>query len=326
LNAERRLVDRSDIADARAVLASVLPTTPVLHSRTLDALAGATVWFKAEMFQRTGSFKARGAYYHVHRRLAGSDPPATVVTASSGNHGQAVAWAAAAHGLSAHIVVPEGAAASKVAAAQAYGATVEFCGTTSRERLARAQELARQAGWWYVPPYDDPWVMAGQATVGLELLEQVPDVDTVVVPIGGGGLIAGIASAIKHENPAVEVVGVEPAGAAGAYLSRQAGRRVELPAGLSIADGLTTVVPGQLTFPVIEAAVDRLVTVTDEQIRATLWLLLSRLKVVVEPSGAAAAAAVLQADRPFQGRRAAVVLSGGNVDADRLAALLAPRA
>jgi threonine dehydratase len=311
-----------EIQRAQEVLRGHVHRTPVLMSHALSELAGGQIWFKAENFQKTGSFKARGAYNRIHR-LRDEDPSVTtVVTASSGNHGQAVAFAARAHGLQAHVVVPETAARAKVEAAEAFGATVEFCGTTSRERLKRAAELAATPGWAYVPPYDDVLVMAGQGTVGAEILEQVPELDTVVVPIGGGGLISGVASAIKAKKPDAEVIGVEPAGAAGTFVSRQAGRRVELPVGLSVADGLTTVMPGERTFPIIQEAVDRLVTVTDQEITATLWLLMARLKVVVEPSGAAAAAWALATARPLAGRRAVVVLSGGNVDPDRLARLL----
>jgi threonine dehydratase len=278
------------------------------------------VRFKAENLQKTGSFKVRGATNRV--ALAAEAGARGVVTASSGNHAQAVAYAARRHGLAAHVVVPEDANPAKLEAVRAFGATVEFCGTTSRERLARAQALAAEQGLVFVPPYDDPDVMAGQGTIGLEILEAWPEVEVVVVPVGGGGLIAGIASAVKALRPSVRVVGVEPAGAASSYLSRQAGRRIELPAGLSIADGLRSVAPGELTFPIIQEAVDDLVTVTDEQIRAALWTLLSRLKVLVEPSGACAAAWVLDPSRPLAGRRAAVVLSGGNVDAATLARLL----
>jgi threonine dehydratase len=312
------------ILEARATLAGVIHQTPVLQSRGLNALAGADLWFKAENFQVTGSFKVRGAFNHISR-LHSRPEIHTVVTASSGNHGQAVAFSAQRFGLRAHIVVPEGASPAKVQAAAAYGAQVEYYGTTSRERLARARALAETPGFAYVPPYDDDLVMAGQGTLGAEILEAVPDVDTVVVPIGGGGLIAGIASAVKARRPTVEVVGVEPAGAAGAYMSRQAGRRVELPVGVSIADGLTTVVPGERTFPIIQEAVDRLLTVTDAAIRDTMWLLITRLKILVEPSGAAAAAAVLTPDQPFRGRRVAVVISGGNVDPERLAELAVAR-
>jgi threonine dehydratase len=300
-------------------------TTPVLTSRSINEATGTELWFKAENLQKTGSFKARGAYNRI-RRASELGRAAGVVTASSGNHGQAVAFAANRVGWTARVVMPEDASPAKVAGAEAYGAEVEFCGTTSRERLERAEAIAAGEHLLWVPPYDDPDVLAGQGTIGLEILEQVAALDVVLVPIGGGGLISGIASAVKAVNPAVRVVGVEPAGACATYLSRQAGRRVELPAGLTIADGLRTVVPGTLTFPIIQELVDDIVVVSDEEIRAAMRLILSRLKTVVEPSGACAAAWALRPAHPLAGARVAVVLSGGNIDMVSLARLLAPGA
>ena len=314
------MIPENSIRAARELLRGVTHVTPVLTSRALNTQADATLWFKAENLQKTGSFKARGAYVRVHA-AASAPPVASLVTASSGNHGQAVAWAARAHGLPAHIVVPTTAAEAKVAAALAYGATVERAGTQSRDRLARAADLAQQPGWIYIPPYDDDLVMSGQATVGAEILDQVSLFDTVVVPIGGGGLIAGVASAVKAAHPDVAVIGVEPEGAASSFMSRQAGSRVELPSGLSIADGLTTVLPGARTFPIIQEAVDRLVTVSDASILSAMALLMTRLKTVIEPSGAAAAAWALGDDQPLRGRRAVVILSGGNIDPERLSRL-----
>lgn len=315
------MVEWERILTARERIADTLPITPLLSSRTLNHETATQLWFKAENFQKTGSFKARGAFNRI--RLAKSDPAVSgVVTASSGNHGQAVAFAARVHGLTAHIVVPQDASSAKIAAAEAYGATIEYCGTTSRERLERAEQLARQNGLVFVPPYDDVEVMAGQGTVGAEILEQLDDLDAVLVPIGGGGLISGVASAIKARRPSVQVIGVEPVGAASSYLSRQVHQRVELPAGLSIADGLRSVAPGVLTFPIIMSAVDHLVTVTDEQIRQAMWRLITRLKVLVEPSGACAAAYALAVDRPLAGQRVVAILSGGNVDPATLCRLL----
>lgn len=312
------------IEKARARIAGTLVVTPVLTSRALNEESGALVSLKAENFQKTGSFKARGALNRVLalKDLPPGERPRGVVTASSGNHGQAVAFAARELGVSAHIVVPEDASPAKVAAARGYGATVESCGTTSSARLRRAQDIAQEQGLLYVPPYDDPDVMAGQATVGVEILEQVADAEVVLVPIGGGGLISGIASAIKQRKPSIQVIGVEPEGAAGTYVSRLAGKRVALPAGLSIADGLKTLEPGQLTFPIIEQAVDELVTVSDEEIRHALWRIITRVKVLVEPSGACALAYALRASRPLAGRKVVAVLSGGNVAPEALCQLL----
>jgi len=313
------------IREAKARIGDVLHRTPVISAASVNAEVGATLWFKAENLQKTGSFKARGALNRIRHAQETAEPPG-VVTASSGNHGQAVAFAARQVGWPARVVMPVDASAAKVEAARAYGATVEFCGTTSRERLARAASLAAEDGWLLVPPYDDADVLAGQGTIGLELTEQVDGLDAVLVPIGGGGLISGIASAIKALDPGIRVVGVEPEGACATYLSRQAGRRIELPAGLTIADGLRTVIPGELTFPIIQSLVDDVVTVSDDEIRAAMRLLASRLKLVVEPSGACAAAYALRVPSPVAGRRVAVVLSGGNVDLAAFARFLAPPA
>jgi threonine dehydratase len=316
------VVEVSRIQAAHQRIAGVLVHTPVLESRSLSELAGARLFMKAENLQKTGSFKARGALNRI-RLAADSGPLRVVVTGSSGNHGQAVAFAAKMVGVPAHIVVPTDATRAKVDGARAYGAEVEFCGTTSRDRLRRAEDVAREREYLMVPPYDDLEVMAGQGTIGLEILEQVPEVDTVLVPIGGGGLISGIASAVKGLRPSVRIIGVEPAGACAAYLSHQAARRVEIPAGLTIADGLRTLIPGALTFPVIEDAVDDLVTVSDDDIRLAMRLIFTRAKAVVEPSGACAAAYALLSSRPLEGHVVVAVLSGGNVDPGALSDLLA---
>lgn len=314
----------NSIQAAQGRLADVIHRTPLVSSRSLSTLAGLDVKFKPENLQVTGSFKIRGAFNKVATLAdVGLEVPA-VVTASSGNHGQAVAWAAQYFGLKAHIVVPTTAPTIKVAAAQAFGASVEFRGTRSRERLQRAMELADLEGYVFVPPYDDPAIMSGQGTIGLEILQEWPDVDTVVVPIGGGGLISGIATAIKEFQPRVRVIGVEPAGAAKAWQSRQSGRRVELPTTDSIADGLITLSLGHLTHPLIERYVDDLVTVSEEEITEAFWLLLTRTKLVVEPSGAVSAAALFshKVTAP-QVQRVVAVLSGGNVDPRTFAALTA---
>ncbi|PSR20774.1 MAG: threonine ammonia-lyase [Sulfobacillus acidophilus] len=289
--------------------------TPLVASQSLSSLVGADLRLKPENLQVTGSFKIRGALNKVAAVRQSEPTVQTVVTASSGNHGQAVAWAARHFGLSAHVVVPKTAPAIKVAAARAFGADVEFCGTRSRERLDRARELARINGYVFIPPYDDPAIMSGQGTIGLEILDEWPDVDVVVAPIGGGGLISGIATAIKETRPHVRVIGVEPTGAAKAWQSRRSARRVELPTTESIADGLITLSLGHLTHPIIEQYVDDLVTVSDEEIKEAFWLLLTRTKLVVEPSGAVSVAALLSRRLVLDPKtRVVAVLSGGNVD------------
>ncbi|MDA8195086.1 MAG: threonine/serine dehydratase [Thermaerobacter sp.] len=309
---------------AQQRLAGLVHHTPLLTSQGLSQMAGAELRFKAENLQRTGSFKIRGALNKVSALAAEGVPG--VVTASSGNHAQAVAWAARHFGIPCRVVVPTTTPRAKSDAARSYGAAIEFCGTVSRERLARAQTIAAESGYGFVPPYDDVLVMSGQGTIGRELLADWPECDSVLVPIGGGGLIAGVASAIKLQSPATRVIGVEPAGAAKATAARQSGHLQELPAATSIADGLLALSLGALTFPVIEEHVDEIVTVDDHQIAEAWWLLASRLKLITEPSGACAAAYALTAPFPLAGRRVAIVLSGGNLDAAVAHTLTVPNA
>lgn len=310
----------ASITEARDTLSTVIHSTPLVTSTSLSTLAGCQLAFKPENLQITGSFKIRGAFNKIHHLMHRA--PAGVVTASSGNHGQAVAWASRYFKIPAHIVVPTIAPSIKVAAARDFGATVEMCGTRSRERLERAQLIAQNQGYAYIPPYDDPLIMAGQGTIGLEIVSEWPEVDVVLVPIGGGGLISGIATAIKESQPRVKVIGVEPNGAAKAFLSRQNGVLVELESTDSIADGLISLALGNLTYPIIEQYVDELVTVSDEEIRKAFWLLYARLKLVVEPSGAVSAAYALSHGREaFPGQRVVALISGGNVDPATIASL-----
>lgn len=303
------------IREAKQRLQGVIHETPLIESQSLSELAGGPVKFKPECLQVTGSFKIRGAFNRIAQ--VAQTGAKGVVTASSGNHGQALAWAARHFGLQAKIVVPTTAPAIKVAAAEAFGAQVEFLGTHSRQRLERAQQIADQMGYVFVPPYDDPAIMSGQGTIGLEILDEWPQVRTVVVPIGGGGLISGIVTAIKALAPEVRVIGVEPKGASKAFVSRQQGRRVELAHTDSVADGLISLALGTLTYPIVEEHVDELVTVTDNDIIDAFWLLFTRLKLVVEPSGATAAAYVLKQRLALEGPTA-VVLSGGNIDPHKI--------
>jgi len=296
------MVDLAAIQEARRRIWDIAIRTPVLEDPT-----GSGIGFKAEHLQRTGSFKVRGAANRVI--LAAEAGVRHVVTASSGNHGQAVAYIAQRLGLKATIVVPEDAPQVKVRGIQSWGASVEFCGRTSTERFARAAAIVEQEGAVFIPPYDDPMVMAGQGTIGLEILEQVPDVEVVLVPIGGGGLISGVATAIKESNPRVRVIGVEPELASDTFQSRQAGRRIDIGGSTTLADGLRTSTPGELTFPVVQRYVDEILLVSEEEIRAAGRYLLERARQVVEPSGAVSVAAALRL-----GGRAVCVISGGNLD------------
>lgn len=321
-----------EIRAARRRIAPHIVATPLQVSHTLGRLTGWRVWLKPENLQRTGSFKARGALNAVlpwagpAGEGAGEAPRARgVITASSGNHGQAVAYAAATAGLPAVVVVPEQAAAPKVAAAEGYGARIVRHGRYPDERKAHARRLAGEEGLHYVDSTDDPLVIAGQGTVALEILEELPEVDAVVVPVGGGGLISGVAAAIKRIRPRVRVIGVEPEGAAAMHASLQAGRPVELERVESVADGLWLRRPGDLCFAHVRQFVDDIVRVEEEEILAAMALLAERAKLVVEPSGAVSLAAGLARRLPGvePGRAVAFVLTGGNVALEQYAAWLA---
>ncbi len=310
-----------DIRRAARRLQGVAHRTPVVTSATLDALVGATVHLKAEGLQRGGAFKFRGAYNAVasldSRALAGG-----VLAGSSGNHAQAVALAAGLCATTATILMPHDAPASKRAATEGYGARVIGYDRYEDDREQLLAELSERRGLPVVHPYDDPLVMAGAGTTALELLEDAGELDLLLVPVGGGGLISGCATAVKALSPATRVVGVEPEGSDDVTRSKASGRRERVVVGKTIADGQQLPTPGALTWPVIDALVDDVVTVTDEQIVAAMRLLFERLKVVAEPSGASALAALLAGGLHEVGGRVGVVLSGANVDAARFASLV----
>jgi threonine dehydratase len=311
-----------DVHAAAERLGGVAHRTPVLTCGALDERCGGRVFLKAENFQRIGAFKFRGAYNAV-TALA---PERGVATASSGNHAQAVALSAALHGLHAVILMPKDAPPSKRAATESLGAEVLEFDRYGDDRDQMAIDLARDRGLTLVHPYDEPFVMAGQGTVGLELLEDVDDLDVVLVPLGGGGLLSGVATAVKALHPRTKVVGVEPEASPDTQRSLRAGRRVRVEIERSIADGQLLPEPGTRTFAVVSALVDDIVTVADEEIVEAMRFAFERMKVVVEPSGASALAALMAGRVALDGARAGVVLSGGNVDAERFASLVAPRA
>jgi threonine dehydratase len=289
-----------------------------LRSRTLDARVGAPVALKAENLQRAGAFKFRGAYNAVAALR-----PDGVCSVSSGNHAQALALAAREHGARATILMPRDAPASKRAATEGYGAEVVEFDRYTDDRDALAVALAADRGLTLVHPYDDPLVMAGQGTVGLELAGDLDDLDAVIVPVGGGGLIAGVATAVKALAPGARVVGVEPKAGDDVARSLRTGERVSVAVPQTIADGQQVTTPGERPWAVIRALVDEVVTVTDAEIVDAMRLLFERLKVVAEPSGASALAAVLAGRVALRGGSVGVVISGGNVDAARFAALVA---
>jgi threonine dehydratase len=304
------LVTIEDVRAAVAHVADVVRPTPAAASDTLTRLAGREIWLKPEHLQRTGSFKVRGAAHHI-RSLP--DDGLSVIAASAGNHAQGVALAATRAGRPATVVMPETAPLPKVEATRAYGARVVLHGTTVDDALAHAREQASQGDAHLVPPFDDPLVIAGQGTVGLELAAEAPTVETVLVPVGGGGLLAGVAVALRARRPDVRIIGVEAAGAAAMRASLDRGHAVTLDAVHTIADGIALKSPSALTLAHVEALVDDVITVTDEEIGRTLVLVLERCKAVVEPAGVVGLAALLSGRVDGAGP-ALAVLSGGNVD------------
>ncbi|HEY8474830.1 MAG TPA: threonine ammonia-lyase [Natronosporangium sp.] len=307
-----QLVSLADVEQARELLRGVTRVTPLESCRPLTAAIGGPAWLKCENQQRAGSFKIRGAYVRL-ARLSEQERSKGVVAASAGNHAQGVALAAQLTGTAATVYMPVGAPLPKVTATRGYGATVELVGNTVDEALVAAEEHARRTGAVFIHPFDHPDVIAGQATVALEILEQCPDAATIVTGVGGGGLVSGIAVAAKALRPDLRVVGVQAAGAAAFPPSLRAGHPVRLPEYRTIADGIAVGRPGDLTFAHVSKFVDEIVTVTDEDISRALLMLLERIKLVVEPAGGVAVAALLagvvKAPAP-----AVAVLSGGNVD------------
>jgi threonine dehydratase len=306
-------VELADIESARERIAGVALITPVIHSQSFTRLLGREVWLKAENLQRTGSFKIRGALNALsllppERRAAG------VVAASAGNHAQGVALAARELGLHSTVFMPATAAIPKVEATRAYGADIRLGGDDLGAAVDAATAFADQTGAWFVHPYDDPAIVAGQGTLGLELADQVPDADAVVIPVGGGGLIAGSSLALRSRLPGLRIVGVQSAAAPTYVASRRAGEPVSGPVGATVADGIAVGRACRMAYDLIEAHVDDLVTIDDGEATEAVALLLERAKLLVEPSGAVTLAATLRgAVGPGDGP-VVVVLSGGNVD------------
>jgi threonine dehydratase len=313
-------VTLDDVRDAAARLKGVAHRTPVLRSRTLDALAGAEVHLKCENFQRVGAFKFRGAYNAVSR-LTPEQLSRGIAAYSSGNHAQAVALAARELGTTAVIVMPEDAPPSKRAATAGYGAEIVTYDRYTGDRVAIAEALAAERGLALIPPYEHPHVMAGQGTAALELLEETGELGALLTPVGGGGLMAGSATAAKGLHPGIRTVGVEPEAGDDTKRSLEAGRRISIPVPRTIADGQALHTPGELTFSVNQRLLDDVVLVTDDEIRDAMRFAFERLKIVVEPSGATPLAALLAGRAGTLPRRVGVIISGGNIDAGRFAEL-----
>jgi threonine dehydratase len=309
------------IKQAAARIAGRVHRTPVMTSRSFNEVAGREVFFKCENLQRAGAFKARGATNKI-LSLSDEEKQRGVIAVSSGNHAQAVALAAREAGVRAVVCIPDDAPKMKVAGMRNYGADIRVFNRHQDDRDAFGREIAEREGLVMVPAYDDYLIMAGQGTSGLELLEEVPDLDCVTTPCSGGGLFAGVSTAAKALKASIKCIAVEPDTANDTQQSIQKGERVKISPPPTIADGLRVQTPGALTFPITRANADDVITVTDDEIRDAMRFMLFRMKLLVEPSGAAAAAAAFARKIPPDCRRIGVVLSGGNVDPEILAPVI----
>ena len=301
------------IEEAAARLQGVIHRTPVSSSRTFSEMTGMEVYLKCENLQKTGSFKVRGAYNKI-AAMADRKALAPLAAASAGNHAQGVAFAAKTMGCSATIVMPKATPLAKISATKAYGARVLLYGDCYDEACAHALTLAQEHEAVFVHPFDDPEVIAGQGTISLEILRELPNADAVVVPVGGGGLLAGMALSIKQINPRIRVVGVQAEGADAAVRSFQTAEALQTDRCATIADGIAVNGPGRLTMELIRRYADEMVTVTDDQIADAVLLMMERMKQVIEPAGAASLAAVLSQRIRMPGKKVVCMLSGGNID------------
>lgn len=312
----------SDIEQAAARIKGAAHRTPVMTSRTADAMAGAQLFFKCENLQRMGAFKFRGAYNAI-ARFTGAQRAAGVLTYSSGNHAQAIALSARITGIRAAIIMPQDAPPLKVRATEGYGGEVIMYDRYKENREEIGRRLAEERGMTLIPPYDHPDVICGQGTAAKELIEDAGQLDLLLVPLGGGGLLAGCALAAATLSPSCKVIGVEPAAGNDGQQSLRSGRIVDIPVPQTIADGAQTTHLGTHNFEVIRRFVDDVVTVTDEQLVATMRFFAERMKIVVEPTGCLAAAAALHGVVPVAGKKVGILVSGGNVDLARFAQLVA---
>ncbi|MGB9866996.1 MAG: threonine ammonia-lyase [Bacillota bacterium] len=314
-------VDLREVLEARELLSRVVRVTPLDHSETFSRMTGAEVYLKLENLQKTGSFKVRGAWNKV-AHLSKEQRAKGVVAASAGNHAQGVALAASRAGIPATIVMPAVAPLAKVEATRGYGASVVLKGGNYDEAYEEALKVAKEAGSTFIHPFDDVHVIAGQGTISLEITEQLPEVEVIVAPVGGGGLVAGIAVAAKQLNPAIKVFGVQVAGASSMVASLAQRQRVLLESVNTIADGIAVRRPGEITFEVCQKYLDGIVTVDDDHIAHAMLLLMERAKMVVEGAGAASLAALLAGKIPCPGKKVVAVISGGNVDVNLISRII----
>ncbi|ATM96942.1 hydroxy amino acid dehydratase [Yersinia frederiksenii] len=310
-----------DIIQAHQRLAGFALKTPVLTSSTADEMTGAQLFFKCENFQHMGAFKFRGAY-NALVKLSPEQKAKGVVAFSSGNHAQAIALSARKLGIRAIIVMPEDAPAAKIAATRGYGGEVVLYDRYQEDREAISNKLAQEQGLTLIPPYDYPDVMAGQGTAAQELFDEVGELDVLLVPLGGGGLLSGCATVAKALYPNCQVIGVEPAAGNDGQLSFRSGKVVKIATPATIADGAQTQALGHYTFPVIQERVDNILTATDEQLISAMKFFTSRMKIVVEPTGCLGAAVAFGDELDLRGKRVGVIISGGNVDLARLATFI----
>lgn len=308
-----KIINYSDIIAAQATLKGVTKVTSLLSSKSFSQMGNCNVFMKFENLQSTGSFKVRGAYNKI-ANLSEEEKMKPVVAASAGNHAQGVAFSSTKLGLKSTIFMPSFTPPLKVIATRSYGAEVVLTGDSFDDAYKVSQEYCAEHDATYIHPFNDPLVIAGQGTIGIEIFQQLPEVDVVVVPIGGGGLISGVAIALKTLNPKIKIIGVEAEGAASMYASRKAGKTVAIPEVHTIADGIAVKRPGDLTFDIIQKYVDEIVTVSDEEIANTTYFLLQRAKSLAEPSGVTSVAAIIYKKWDFEGKNVVPIISGGNIN------------
>lgn len=306
------MISKDDIINAHKKIEGLIHRTPVLTCSTLNRLSGAELYFKCENMQKVGAFKARGAS-HAVACLSESQLAAGVATHSSGNHGQALAWAANNRGAKAYIVMPKGAAKVKVEAVRGYGAEVIFSDNNQAARESKLNEIVGRTGATFIHPYNNTDVIKGQSTAAKELLEDYPDLDYVIAPVGGGGLLAGTALAVKYFSKQAKTLGTEPANADDTYRSMKAGKIMPLAPAITIADGLRTQV-GKVPFPIIQENVEEILIAPEEDILPAMKMIWERMKIVIEPSCAVPFAALMRQKERFAGQKVGIILSGGNVD------------
>lgn len=312
----------NEIKEAEKNLKGVVRRTPMFFSDTFSKMCGAKVYLKCENKQKTGAFKFRGAYNKL-ASLTDEEKSRGIIAASSGNHAQGTAYAASVFGVKATIAMPVTSPEAKVTATKGYGAEVVQAGQVYDECYAKALEIQKETGATFMHPFDDLYVMAGQGTIGLEIMEDLPEADVVVVPIGGGGIISGIATAVKSLKPGIRVVGVEPEVIPSAKVSLEKGQVTTLPVASSLADGIVVATPGKNCFESIQKYVDEIVTVSDEEVENAIFLLLQRSKLMVEGAGAAALAAVLSGKvKNIQGKNVVAMVTGGNIDTAKIAEII----